>query len=484
MLERLGIISVCSVWVGVAIWVVKQAKQRKRSIFNPNSCAIAHDFGGGLRFRFMWTRSRDKKLQEEWAIAFNSVEDIYERFMNYCLGKLRSCPWFELDGLQAETKIIDEHLSNINTKGWGGPGGYVYQKAYLEFFCSLEMLTAVVEKCKAFPFLTYMVVNKQGNFISNVHQTDVNAVTWGVFPAKEIVQPTIFDPASFMVWKDEAFEIWSRLKNLIDMWLLEPWSRKTTMTPHLSHKDDSILQPFQGVLTDAKLKESQRITFQEGLCWARTAERQTSRMRLEYLKSVLRQEVEFFDTQTTESSTAYRVISTISADSTTIQIAIGEKVYTNSLPISKKTAKRPKFRLSTFSVPMDGPFGVVTATEMIGVIHFSVYIVWAVIMYTIQNVDLLSSFHADKVKEKSQDHTTCQDKLLMPCISHLTVDVLLLLQQQQSRVISYAVFELVSSTSTLDISAVPWLEILGLVWLKSMRISKSQLGHLNWTGNF
>ncbi|XP_049343241.1 putative multidrug resistance protein [Solanum verrucosum] len=66
--------------------------------------------------------------------------------------------------------------------------------------------------------------------------------------------------------------------------------------------------------------------FVEGLCWARTAERQTSRMRLEYLKSVLRQEVGFFDTQAAESSTTYQVISTVSADSTTIQITIGEKI--------------------------------------------------------------------------------------------------------------------------------------------------------------
>ncbi|XP_009594378.1 putative multidrug resistance protein [Nicotiana tomentosiformis] len=66
--------------------------------------------------------------------------------------------------------------------------------------------------------------------------------------------------------------------------------------------------------------------FVEGLCWARTAERQTSRMRLEYLKSVLRQEVGFFDTQAAESSTTYQVISTVSADSTTIQVTIGEKI--------------------------------------------------------------------------------------------------------------------------------------------------------------
>lgn len=95
--------------------------------------------------------------------------------------------------------------------GWGGPGGYVYQKAYVEFFCSKEKLNALVEKCKAFPFLTYMAVNKEGSWISNLgSQTDVNAVTWGVFPAKEIIQPTVVDPTSFMVWKDEAFEIWSR----------------------------------------------------------------------------------------------------------------------------------------------------------------------------------------------------------------------------------------------------------------------------------
>ena len=36
---------------------------------------------------------------------------------------------------------------------------------------------------------------------SNVGQSDVNAVTWGVFPGKEVVQPTVVDPHSFSVWK-------------------------------------------------------------------------------------------------------------------------------------------------------------------------------------------------------------------------------------------------------------------------------------------
>ena len=37
----------------------------------------------------------------------------------------------------------------------------------------------------------------------------VNAVTWGVFPGREVIQPTVVDPMSFMIWKDEAFDLWS-----------------------------------------------------------------------------------------------------------------------------------------------------------------------------------------------------------------------------------------------------------------------------------
>jgi len=95
--------------------------------------------------------------------------------------------------------------------GWGGPGGYVYQKAYLEFFCAKEKLDQLIEKIKAFPSLTYIAVNKDGESFSNIATNAVNAVTWGVFPGKEIIQPTVVDPTSFMVWKDEAFEIWTRV---------------------------------------------------------------------------------------------------------------------------------------------------------------------------------------------------------------------------------------------------------------------------------
>ncbi|XP_004239490.2 ABC transporter B family member 15 [Solanum lycopersicum] len=63
-----------------------------------------------------------------------------------------------------------------------------------------------------------------------------------------------------------------------------------------------------------------------GICWTRSAERQTSRIRMEYLKSVLRQEVSFFDKQDGSSSTSFQVVSTISADAHSIQDAIAEKI--------------------------------------------------------------------------------------------------------------------------------------------------------------
>lgn len=38
--------------------------------------------------------------------------------------------------------------------------------------------------------------------------SDVNAVTWGVFKSKEVIQPTVVDHQAFEIWKDEAFKAW------------------------------------------------------------------------------------------------------------------------------------------------------------------------------------------------------------------------------------------------------------------------------------
>ncbi|WVZ75064.1 hypothetical protein U9M48_023156 [Paspalum notatum var. saurae] len=67
------------------------------------------------------------------------------------------------------------------------------------------------------------------------------------------------------------------------------------------------------------------MAFLEGYCWARTAERQASRMRSRYLQAVLRQDVEYFDLTTSGSSTS-EVVTSVSNDTLVVQDALGEKV--------------------------------------------------------------------------------------------------------------------------------------------------------------
>ncbi|KAG6769390.1 hypothetical protein POTOM_025021 [Populus tomentosa] len=65
--------------------------------------------------------------------------------------------------------------------------------------------------------------------------------------------------------------------------------------------------------------------FLEGFCWARTAERQTFRIRRRYLQAVLWQDVGFFDTNH-GASIASQVVSSISTDTLTIQGVLTEKI--------------------------------------------------------------------------------------------------------------------------------------------------------------
>lgn len=62
-------------------------------------------------------------------------------------------------------------------------------------------------------------------------------------------------------------------------------------------------------------------------CWIYTSERQVRRLRLRFLRAVLRQEIGAFDTDLTSG----KIISGISSHMSIIQDAIGEKV-TSCLP--------------------------------------------------------------------------------------------------------------------------------------------------------
>jgi methylenetetrahydrofolate reductase (NADPH) len=61
----------------------------------------------------------------------------------------------------------------------------VYQKEYLEFFCSPENKDKLLAEMVNFPTLSYHVVNAKGESVANTKGTA--AVTWGVFPGKVLL---------------------------------------------------------------------------------------------------------------------------------------------------------------------------------------------------------------------------------------------------------------------------------------------------------
>jgi len=172
-------------------------------------------------------KSVDRK--KTWGETLNSEEDINRVFTNYCTGEVQILPWCD-SPLAHESELIKDELILLNKTGflsinsqpringvsstdekvgWGPKGGYIYQKAYVEFFTSTENLKVFMNTVKKFSNLTYHAVNLKGDSYSNYPDgSHVSAVTWGVFPGKEILQPTAVDTESFLVWKDEAFALW------------------------------------------------------------------------------------------------------------------------------------------------------------------------------------------------------------------------------------------------------------------------------------
>jgi methylenetetrahydrofolate reductase (NADPH) len=159
-----------------------------------------------------------------------SLKDISDLFVNYIQGgekSLKSLPWSE-SPISNEVDSIKDGLLDLNSRGfltinsqpavngvesshpvhgWGPRHGYVYQKAYLEVLVSPELISEVITRIERSPDITYHAVNKHGDLKSNVSEQGPNAVTWGVFPGKEIVQPTIVETVSFLAWKDEFFRL-------------------------------------------------------------------------------------------------------------------------------------------------------------------------------------------------------------------------------------------------------------------------------------
>ncbi|KAF5828731.1 methylenetetrahydrofolate reductase-domain-containing protein [Dunaliella salina] len=184
-----------------------------------------------------YSEGRRAKAQEVWG-APTTVADVQRVFSQFYKNETGMLPWSEfstqfgikngtaLSSLEAAQgavlALVDASLLPINVLlrkfavpsetpvlGWGPPGGQVYQKGHVEFFASPEALQTLLPKLQSQPSLTYMATNASGSDINtNLQDGAVNAVSWGTFPGKEVVQATVEDLASFKVWAKEAFELW------------------------------------------------------------------------------------------------------------------------------------------------------------------------------------------------------------------------------------------------------------------------------------
>ncbi|KIH88403.1 methylenetetrahydrofolate reductase (NADPH) [Sporothrix brasiliensis 5110] len=175
-----------------------------------------------------------------------TTEDINAIFIRYLGGELAAIPWSE-EEFNPETATIRDQLVQLNAKGWwtvasqpavngipstdatfgwGPTHGFVFQKAFVEFFLPSADWAALCTRLtdpEVRDKVCFYAINAAGDFVSSdasgrvtdgrggagaAEEASTNAVTWGVFPGKEIVTPTIVEEVSFRAWSEEAFGIW------------------------------------------------------------------------------------------------------------------------------------------------------------------------------------------------------------------------------------------------------------------------------------
>jgi methylenetetrahydrofolate reductase (NADPH) len=224
--------------------------------------------------------------------SLREITDLFVRFIN---GELSRLPWSE-GGISAEAESIKGELIALNQRGlltinsqpaidgmpsshpvhgWGPVGGYVYQKAYLELLVFPSLIDTVLERIESNKDLTYYAVNKNGTLRTNTPDEGPNAVTWGIFPNREIVQPTIVETVSFLAWKDEAFRLgedWSRCypadsgsRQLIEEVMNQCWL--VNIVNNDFHQCHPIFKVFEGLAAEDfdKVFTGQKLNKNDGL---------------------------------------------------------------------------------------------------------------------------------------------------------------------------------------------------------------------------
>ena len=157
-----------------------------------------------LRSEILDTPFSDGPLNEESQVILPQLEKLTKR------------GWWTVGSQPA----VDGARSTDPVFGWGPRAGYVYQKAFVEFFAPEKDVERIISKAESQGkgWVDYYAVNLevrkfhklvavwlkgflQGNLRTSMGDDGRNAVTWGVFPGQEIVQTTIIERESFLAWK-------------------------------------------------------------------------------------------------------------------------------------------------------------------------------------------------------------------------------------------------------------------------------------------
>lgn len=156
-------------------------------------------------------------------------------------------PWSESSTLSPETVLVLPQLLHLNARnwwtiasqpavdgvpsshpihGWGPKGGFVFQKAFVEFFLPLTEwntnLRPYLESPTVRESVSWFAGDSKGNFESSQppqkghdEKAAVHAVTWGMFPGKEIATATMVEAVSFRTWAEEAFALWAEWARVV-----------------------------------------------------------------------------------------------------------------------------------------------------------------------------------------------------------------------------------------------------------------------------
>jgi methylenetetrahydrofolate reductase (NADPH) len=181
------------------------------------------------------TEDLAKKLSGEWGFSDEAgLSELFVKFLtpSSAVTQLPWCaekPGLEMVAIRSQLIAmcragmltinsqarVNGALSADGLYGWGPAGGVVYQKAYVEFFCSPAMLQKLKAHFIKKKDVEWMAISKSGDSQTSANRSgEVTAVTWGVFPGREIQQPTVVDEASFRAWKDEAFALWEMFQEV------------------------------------------------------------------------------------------------------------------------------------------------------------------------------------------------------------------------------------------------------------------------------